>query len=111
MPTRCGLKDYDSRSEVLHLAFPNQVLYRSRHVFNGHVRIDAMLIEQIDGVDLEPSQRALDRLSDVLRPTVQTDWMGIFLGVNLEPELGRDHHLVTHGSESLAHEPSFTKGP
>src|SRR5437899_11217935 len=62
-----------------------------------------MLIEQIDGVDLEPSKRALDGLFDVLRPTVQTDWMRIFLGVNLEPELGRDHHLVTQGSESLAH--------
>src|SRR5437588_10087953 len=90
-------------SEVLHLAFLNQVLRRSRHVFNGHVRIDAMLIEQIDGVDPEPSQRALDGLFDVLRPTVQTNWMRISLGVNLEPELRRDHHLVTHGSESLAH--------
>src|SRR5467141_5375113 len=63
-----------------------------------------MLIEQIDGVDLESSQRALNGLVDVLRPTVQTDWMRIFFGVNLEPELGRDHHLVTHGSETLAHE-------
>src|SRR5467141_796114 len=62
-----------------------------------------MLIEQIDGVDLESSQRALNGLVDVLRPTVQTDWMRISLGVNLEPELGRDHHLVTHWSESLAH--------
>jgi len=70
----------------------------------GHVRIDAMLIEQIDGVYPEPFQRALDGLFDVLRSAVQTDWMRIFLGVNLEPELGRDHHLVTHGSESLAHE-------
>src|SRR5438874_13236908 len=63
-----------------------------------------MLIQQIDGVDLEPSQRGLDALFDVLRPTVQTDWMRIFLGVNLEPELGRDHDLLTHRSESLAHE-------
>jgi hypothetical protein len=46
-----------------------------------------MLIDQIDGVDLEPSKRALDGLFDVLRPTVQTDWMRIFLGVNLEPEV------------------------
>src|SRR2546427_8055163 len=63
-----------------------------------------MLIEQIDGVDLEPSQRTLDGLFDVLRPTVQSDWMRIFLGVKLEPKLGRDHHLVTHRSDSLADE-------
>ena len=30
--------------------------------------------------------------------------MWIFLGVNLEPELGRDHDLLPHGCESLAHE-------
>src|SRR5205807_499576 len=63
-----------------------------------------MLIEQIDGVDPEPFQRPLDGLFDVLRSAVQTDWMRIFFGVNLETELGRDHHLVTHGSESLAHQ-------
>src|SRR5579859_1537946 len=63
-----------------------------------------MLIEQIDGVDLEPSQRAFDGLFDVLWPTIQASRMRIFPGVNLEPELGRDHHLIPHGSESLAHE-------
>src|SRR5260221_11593660 len=63
-----------------------------------------MLIEQIDGVDPEPFQRALDGLFDVLRSAVQTDWKRIFFGANLEPELGRDHHLVTHASETLAHE-------
>ena len=40
------------KAEVLHLAFPNQVLHRSRHVFDGHVRVNAVLIEQIDGLDL-----------------------------------------------------------
>ena len=46
-----------------------------------------MLIEQIDGVDLEPFQRALDALFNVLRPAVQTDWMRIFLGVIWNPNL------------------------
>jgi len=30
--------------------------------------------------------------------------MRIFPGADLEPELGRDHHLPAHGSEGLAHE-------
>src|SRR5438552_7658342 len=63
-----------------------------------------MLIEQIDGLDLEPLQRALNGLFDVLWPAVQASRMRIFPGVNLEPELGRDHHPVAHGGESLAHE-------
>src|SRR5207237_7766 len=50
-----------------------------------------MLIEQIDGVDPEPFQRPLDGLFDVLRSAVQTDWMGIFFGVNLEPEIALLH--------------------
>src|SRR3974390_2196176 len=98
-----GLCPRFRQSEVLHLAFLNQALHCSRHVFNGHVRIDEMLIEKIDGVDLEPCQRALDTLFDVLRAAVQTDWMRIFRGVNLESELCRDHHLLTQGSQSLAH--------
>ena len=32
------------KAEVLHLAFPNQVLHRSCHVFDRHVRVDAVLI-------------------------------------------------------------------
>ena len=42
-----------------------------------------MLIEQIEGVHLESSQGGLDGLFDILRPAVQTDWMRIFLGINL----------------------------
>src|SRR6266566_6244496 len=39
--------------KLLDLTFLNQVLHRSRHVFDWHVRINAMLIEQIDGSGVE----------------------------------------------------------
>src|SRR5271157_636861 len=42
------------KAEVLHLAFPDQFLHGTSHVFNGHVRIDAVLVEQIDAIRLEP---------------------------------------------------------
>jgi len=57
---------------VLHLAFLNQVFNSSRHLFDGHVRVNAMLIEQIDAVDSESLQGALDSFFDVLRPAVET---------------------------------------
>ena len=36
------------KAEVLDLAFLNQVLHRSGHVFDRHVRVNPMLIEQVD---------------------------------------------------------------
>ena len=40
------------KAEVLDLALLNQVLHRSRYVFDRHVRVNTVLIEQIDGIDL-----------------------------------------------------------
>ena len=58
--------------EVPDLAFLNQVLHGSRDVFDGHVRVDPVLIEQVDGLDLEPLERGLGDLLDVRGPAVQT---------------------------------------
>ena len=64
-----------------------------------------MLIEQVDGLDLEPLERALDGLLDVLRPAVQARRTGPRIAATeVEPELGGDHHLLAEGSEGFAHE-------
>ena len=67
-----------------------------------------MLIEQVDDIDLEPLERALDGLLDVLRPAVQARRAlhpaGIEIRTEVEPELGGDHHLLAEGSEGFAHE-------
>ena len=47
-------------------------------------------------------ERALDGLLDVLGSTVQAARLAV--GVELEPELGGDDHLLADGSESFAHE-------
>src|SRR5262245_53881397 len=36
------------KAEVFHLTFLNQFLHSSRHVFNRHVRVNTVLIKQID---------------------------------------------------------------
>jgi hypothetical protein len=51
-----GLNSSFRKSEVLYLALLDQILHRARHVFNRHVRIDTVLVEQFDHVGLEPSQ-------------------------------------------------------
>jgi len=85
------------------LAFPNQLLYRSSHVFDRHLRIDAVLIKEIDDIDLESSERALRDLPDVFRPAVHAP---LFAGVRiqLEAELGCDHDCFANGRECLAHQ-------
>ena len=55
------------KAEVLHFALLDQVLHRTRHVLDGHIRVDAVLIEQIDDVGLQPLERSLGDLLDVLR--------------------------------------------
>ncbi len=56
---------------MLHLARLNQVLHRSRYVLNGHIEIDAVLIEEVDGVDLQALERILRNLLDAFGPAVE----------------------------------------
>jgi hypothetical protein len=90
------------KPEVLDLAFLDQLPDRAGDVFDRHVRVDAVLVEQIDRVDLEPLERALDGLFDVLRPAVEPPLLP--LRVELEAELGRDHNLFAHWRKSFANE-------
>jgi hypothetical protein len=93
---------------VLHLAFPDQVLHRACHVFDGHVRVNPMLIDQVNCLDLEPLERALGGLLDVLWPTVQPRQAlhpaRIESRIEVEPELGGDHHLIAEGSEGFTYQ-------
>ena len=45
-------------SEVFHLACGDQVLHRARYVFDWHVRVDAMLIEQVDHIGPQSPEEA-----------------------------------------------------
>src|SRR5579864_1998906 len=59
-------------AEVLYLALLNQFLHGARHVFNGHVGVNTVLIEQIDSFYLESFQRVLCHLLDTLWTAIQT---------------------------------------
>ena len=89
-------------AEVLDLAFLDQVLHRPRHLFDRHVRVDAVLVVEVDGLDPEPLERALGHLLDVLGPAVQAPLLPV--GTELVAELGGDHDLVPDGGQRFAHE-------
>src|SRR5262249_51354700 len=91
------------KAEVPDLAFLNQFLYRSRNVFDWHFQRNAMLVEQIDSIDLESLERGFCDLPDVLRPTVEPDLLAAGR-IKLEPELGGNCHFLTERRKSLTHE-------
>src|SRR5207302_7960314 len=87
------------------LALLNQFLHHAGDVFDRHVRVNPMLIEQINCFDLEPLKRAFDGLPDVLRPAVQTGRTEPrTAATEIESELGGNRHLLAEWGESLAHE-------
>jgi len=55
---------------VLDLALLDQILHRAGNVFDCHVRVYPVLIEQVDDIDPEPLERALDGFLDMFRPAV-----------------------------------------
>ena len=101
-----GLHSCFGEAEVFHLACLNQFLYRSGYIFNRHVRVHTVLVEEIDHINLKPLQRAFYRLLDVLRMAVQGHWSLLSLRVEflleVETELGGDHHLIAQRSQRFS---------
>ena len=87
---------------MLDLALLNQGLHRARHVLDRHVRVNAVLVEEVEGLDPEPLQRTLGDLPDVLWSTIQTRLLS--LGAELETEFGGDDHFAFEWGEGFAHE-------
>src|SRR5262245_37446428 len=76
--------------------------------FDRHVRVDAVLIENIDDITLETLERRVCDLLDVLWPTIHAEHIVHFqlacFRIDVVAELGGDHHLTANGRERLTHE-------
>ncbi len=82
---------------MLDLALTDQVFHGAGDLLDGHLRIDAVLVEQVDAVRAQTLERRVGHLPDALRPAVQA-----LAGVALaKAELGRDHDLVAHRLQRL----------
>jgi len=49
---------------VLHLPGLDEFPDRTRDILDGDLRVDSVLVEQVDGVDAEPVQRTVDDMLD-----------------------------------------------
>ena len=58
------------QAEVPDLALGDQVVDGAGHILDRHVRIDPVLVKEVDRLDAEALQRAVDRLADALGPAV-----------------------------------------
>src|SRR4051812_27372663 len=66
-----GIDSRLRQAEVLDLPRLDEFLHSPRHILNGHVRIDPVLVKQVDAVSPETLQRPLYHVADTVRPAVQ----------------------------------------
>ena len=97
-----GLHSWFRKSEMLHLALLDEVLHRSRYVFDRHVRINTVLIKQIDDIGLEPLERAFGNLLDVFWPTIEGSPLAPVVGIGSKAELGCYDYPVAEWSKRFA---------
>ena len=74
------------------LALSDQLFDRARNVLDRDVRVDAMLVQQIDTVGAEALERAFDDCLDVLGAAVQT----ASASLDVEAKLRRDPDIVAN---------------
>ena len=76
-----GFRARLGKTEVQNLSCLDQILDRAGHVLDRHVRVDAVLVVEIDAVGPEALERSLDDFLDVLGMAVET------AGFDVEAEL------------------------
>src|ERR1700756_3424469 len=85
------------QTEVLYLSLLDQFLHGSRNIFNRHVRVDTMLIQKVDGVDVQSAQGCIRDLPDVVGPAVET--IASAVGIDPEPKLGGNDNAIAERRE------------
>jgi hypothetical protein len=77
-------------TEVQNLSFFDQLLHRPHHFLDRYLRVDAMLVKQVDTIGFQPFEGGFDDGLDGLWTAVQTlAWHTLF-----KAELCGDDHLI-----------------
>src|SRR6478752_6105594 len=88
--------------EVPDLAGADELLHGARDILDGHLRVDAVLVEQVDDVGAQTPQGAVDRGTYVLGPATDPALMSAL--VEREAELRRDDDLVADRLQGLTND-------
>ena len=94
------------KTKISDLALLNQFLDRAGDVFDGDGGVDAVLIEQVDGLRAKTPERTFDGEFDVIGPAVEPRRRGFKIDARLDvkPELGRNDDLLSNGRQRFADE-------
>lgn len=103
-----GEEDLAERAEVAHLAGSDQFGDGAGDVLDRYLGVDAMLVEQVEGIDTQAAQGGVGDTGDLLGAAVEADGLPAF---NAPPELGRDHNLIAQRGEGFPDEFFVDVGP
>ena len=84
---------------MLDLALANEILDRACDIFYRNLRVDTVLIEEIDPIGPETFQRRLRDLADVRGAAVEACLLPV---LDLEAELRGDDDLIANRGECFA---------
>jgi hypothetical protein len=107
-----GIRVGFREAKMLYLALLDQILHRSGHILDGHIRVHAVLVKQIDGLDPQALERCLGHPPDLVWAAVQAN-AGMWPRdrVVFEPELGGNHHLPAIRLQRFTHQFLVGKRP
>jgi hypothetical protein len=70
MRTADGFHPGFGQAKMFHFALLDQFLHRAGHILHRHVRIDPMLIQEIDAISPKPLESGLRDRADIVRLAV-----------------------------------------
>ena len=71
MSTSDGFRASFRHTEIFYFSFLDQIFHSSSDIFDGHIQINTVLIEQIYNVYSELLKRSFGNLPDTFRPAVK----------------------------------------
>jgi hypothetical protein len=90
---------------VQNLAFPYQLLDRPGDVLDRDLRVDSVLVKEIDAIGPEALEHAFDSQLDVRRAAVEPRAALTRLEIDVPAELRCDRDLVSERRDALAEDP------
>src|SRR6266702_5963159 len=87
---------------MLDLTLGDQVLDGTGNIFDRHLRIDTMLVEEINAVSPQPRQTGIRYGLDVLGSAIGSHAAFAGLHVNVKAELGCDSYLIANRCQRLS---------
>src|SRR6266581_8315289 len=89
------------QTPVQNLALRHQILNCAGHILDRYLRVDAVLVDEVNAVSPEPLEHPIHSLLYVVRLAVEPHFEATGLGIYVPAELRRDHHVIAERCDAL----------